>query len=405
MNINTNYVPVAGTFSKDSRFFGGRFPFHYVESASGCQIKGDNGKWYIDWISGLGASLVGYGHNDLTAYVAQCLAKGNGLSLPSYLEYQAAEKLCKLLNDHVTYWTSVPLQVRWVNTGSDACNAAIRLARAVTGKTVIANSGYRGWSDQFVSATPPAWGIPREYEQNIMPFNFGEMPPDAPSYAAVILEQPLGTPPKGYYQQLRGFCDNHKCLLIIDEVVTGLRYALGGVSELYGIQPDLMCLGKALSAGQPLAALVGPTDYLQWFARTDPVFVSGTNAGNVGGLAAADWLLSQFDENDVAYLWHIGKRLIEKMSAAGAPIHGDAVRSIFTFNNDYEKAYFIWQMAENGIIMNRPNFPTLAHTENIVDSTAYAAQRVMRDIQSYGQEALEIIVGKANLPVVLFRNR
>jgi len=171
--MNTNFVPMAGTFSKDTKMYGGRFPFKYIEAGSGCMVRGDNKKWYTDYVSGLGANLVGYAQHEMTGYINEMLRLGNGFSLASKLEYQAAEKLATMLGKHVKYWHNEPLQVRWVNTGSDACNAAIRLARAVTGRSMIASYGYHGWPDQFIANTPPAHGIPDTVKHDIISFNYG----------------------------------------------------------------------------------------------------------------------------------------------------------------------------------------------------------------------------------------
>jgi len=143
MIVNEN-IPVAGTFSKDSAFYGKNFQLRYFEEGSGARVKGDNGKWYIDWVCALGANFLGYGNTGWEQYVNMWLRKGTAFSLPHRLEYEVATKLCGLLNKNIVHWQATPLQVRWVKTGSDACDAAIRLARAVTGKSYILSYGYHG---------------------------------------------------------------------------------------------------------------------------------------------------------------------------------------------------------------------------------------------------------------------
>jgi len=405
-----SFVPCAGTFSKSAHFYGARFPFQYITNADGAYIQGNDSKWYLDWVSGLGASLYGYANYEINTYVQSWLARGNGLSLPSEIEYSAAEKLAGLLSANVPGWSGQHLQARWVTSGSEACAAAIRLARAVTGKQHILSYGYHGGASDFVAMTPPAHGIPKATSSYMSAIKYGSIPDldfhdGSGNIAAVILEQGLEEPSPDYYPHLRKFCDDNQCLLIMDEVVTGLRYGLCGASGLYGVLPDLVCMGKAISAGHPLAALVGPKQYMDWFARVDPVFVSSTNAGNVGGLAAADWILSHWTQRSVDYIWQIGAQLITGMNEAGVTTIGHAPRSLLMFVDDYEKAYFIWGMAQRGYVMNRPNFPTMAHVKSLVERTLSAAREVQGEIEKLGPEGLRAEIAEHELPFVLFRNR
>jgi glutamate-1-semialdehyde 2,1-aminomutase len=406
MQINRDYVPVAGTFSKDTRMFGGDYPIKYIKQALGSQVQDQDGRWYTDWVSGLGANLVGFSNFELTQYIIKHLRRGNGFSLPSQLEYKAAERLVSMLSNHIAHWRNTELQVRWVNSGSDACTAAIRLARSATGRTLVCSFGYHGWGDQFIANTPPAHGIPDSIKHDIISFNYGEMPATAAPLAAVILEHPLNDSidARAYYQELREFCDNNGCLLIIDEVVTGLRYALGGVCELYDIQPDIVCMGKGLSAGHPLAAIIASKDLMTWFSRVDPVFVSGTNIGSVAGLAAANWLMLHYNSVDVLHIAKIGGDLKAGLAERGVPVLGDNARHILNFTDEYQRAYFIQEMASYGVIMNRPNFATTAHGAGAIASTLQAVEWAMKDINSLSPEQIKARVGD-QLPMVLFRNR
>jgi len=413
-------VPVAGTFSKDKMFFS-KLPFEYIVEMDGALIKGNDNQWYVDWVCGLGANILGQGpgkrDNGFNEYVAMHARKGVAGSLPYRLEYQAAEKLTNMLSKYVPGWAGVPLQVRWVLSGSDACNAAIRLARAVTSNPYIVSIGYHGWADSFIAATPPAHGIPPYWYEYTILADYGAaletLNVEHRPVGAVIVEQPSVDPPRIYYDQLREWCYQHDALLIVDEVVTGLRYGLGGVCERYGVQPDLICMGKALGNGYPIAALVGPREYMDWFnpglrPDGDPVFVSSTNVGYTAGLAAADYMLSNWKQKDVDYLWDTGNQLMDGLRELQLPIIGHGPRSLVNFDNDYARAYFMREMAQRGVIINRPNFVCRAHTARDVEITLLAARGV---VEKMSREP--IVDGKYptydiqenELPLRMFRNR
>jgi glutamate-1-semialdehyde 2,1-aminomutase/spore coat polysaccharide biosynthesis protein SpsF len=189
--------------------------------------------------------------------------------------------------------------------------------------------------------------------------------------------------------------------LILDEVVTGLRYGLGGAAELYGIQPDIICMGKALGNGVPISCMVGHREYFDWFSRNDPVFVSSTHFGNPLGLAAADAVLNIWGEEQVDQIWEIGKKLMFALEAAGLRVKGDPPRSLLQFDNPYDRAYFIVGMRDRGILMNRPNIPNLAHTEADVEMTEKAALEITTEMKRIDTEELM----RDRLPRVLFEGR
>jgi len=407
-------TPIAGTFSKDPSFWGGNFPVQHITRGKGCYVWDQNQRAYIDWVSGLGAVLLGYDDSKcgFSNYIAMFARNGNGFSLPHYLENEVAERLVTLLGPRVPGWHGVPLQVRWVKTGSDSCNAAIRLARAVMGKDVIYSYGYHGWADDFISITPPAYGIVAR-GNSIRPLDEGmiPLPPEGKgTVAAVILEHGIGDLGPEYYRKLRAWCDDNQAMLIMDEVVTGFRYALGGVCEKFDIEPDLICIGKALGNGYPIAALVGPAEYMKRFSDNSPVFVSSTNAGDTVSLAAANYFLSHWNEKAVAYIWEKGEQLLSDLKHVGYNIIGHPPRSLLTFSNPYAKAYFIRKMADNGILMNRPNFPTMEHSGKDVAHTVVTARRILHDMLALSDDelkrtVLEMVGGEDGMPTVLFARR
>lgn len=405
--MKTDYLSYSGTFSKNPEFFGFE-PGLTITEAHGSKIKLSTGEWLTDWISGLGASILGYAPHAFTSAISnQLLWTGPALSLPHHLEYEAAEKLCYLLGYSVPGWQADNLAVRWGKTGSDATTMAVRLARAVTGRHwILAFKGhYHGWGNWTVGRTPPAHGV---YGPGVTEVNWGDREALAETMdsdlACVIFEVGIADPDPEYLRLLRRLCHDHGVLLIVDEVVTGLRYGMGGACERYGIEPDLVCMGKALGNGMPISALVGPREYMDWFRRDDPVFCSSTHFGEPISLAAADYVISNWSPEKVAHLWWLGAELIEGMRGAGWQCIGHGARSLMTFDSDEERAFFIQGMRARGHLFNRPNFPTLATTEQDVISAVEAAREVRADLEQLGAEELKRAV-EGKLPRVLFRGR
>lgn len=400
-----NPLPIAATFSKAPSFWGKDFQPSSLIMGNGARVLGNDQRWYLDWVSALGANVLGYGNDAFLARVSHQLALGAGFTLPHYLEQQVAEKLVNVLGNHVPGWSPEGLGIRFGKTGTDATTMAVRLARAATGCMRVLSYGYHGWGDWSVGATPPHWGVADPYTVDI-PFNDldtlgGYLGLALNPVAAVILEQPITDPEPDYYNAVRRLCDEHGTLLIIDEVVTWPRYGLGGACERYGIEPDIICLGKGLGNGLPISAIVGRREYFDWFSREDPVFVSSTHFGEAVGLAAADAVLELFGENEVNHIWDIGVSLNARLFEAGWDIVGHPPRSILQFKSKAERAYFIAKMRDQGILINRPNLPNLAHTMDDVLATGLAATKARK-----GMAQVDVEAEMADrLPRVLFEGR
>lgn len=406
-----------GTFSKSPLAWGFEEEL-CVEEAHGVRVRLSDGKEYIDWVSGLGSNLLGYGvyNNAYAKAIINQLGKGGGsLSLPSLLEQQVAEKLAHLLEVNTPGWQGQKLGVRFAKTGSDTTTMAVRLARAITGKSGIlcVKGGYHGWGDWTVARTEPAYGVTDTEGLYTEDFDFNNV---ASLYraadilkdfgiAAVIIEQGLEKPADHFYEEVRAFCDNQKCLLIMDEIVTGLRYGLGGACGLYGIEPDLVCMGKALGNGLPVSALIGRKEYMDRFARVDPVFCSSTFWGESLGIAAADVVLNEWGEKQIQYIWELGEKLQAGLDEAGWTVIGDPPRSLLTFKRPEHQAFFIHSMREQGFLMNRPNFPTLAHTREDVDLTIEAVRVAKENLDAMIERGVLGEWAKGKLPRVLFSNR
>lgn len=405
-------LPVAATFSKDPKFWGKDFEPKALTYGDGVSVHGTDGKLYLDWISALGANLLGYAvaadgspQFEWLNRVQLAIAEGVAFSLPHVLERQVAEKFVGLLGSRVPGWTPDGLGVRFGKSGSDACSMAIRLARAATGRTRVLSSGYHGWHDAFVSTTSPAWGV--TWPQHVENLEFGKVAGllrMATDVAAVIIEQPVQDAEPGYWKELRRCCDRFGALLILDEVVTWPRFALGGAAELYGIEPDICCYAKALGNGMPISAIVGRREYFEWFARNDPVFVSSTSFGEAVSLAAVDAVLDLWNQAGVDHLWMIGRTLMKGLQEVGYNVIGHPPRSLLQFRSNAERGYFIAGMRDRGVLINRPNLPNLSHSLADVELTVKGASEVRREIDALGPDGIAArMAGKE--PAVLFENR
>jgi glutamate-1-semialdehyde 2,1-aminomutase len=415
-------LAMTGTFSKSPLAWG--LPAGLaVTHAHGSMVKLNDEKWYHDWPCALGPNLLGYGQTNEPWYnaVKEQLKDGAAYSLPSALEAEAAELLCNMLVDWQGHeCTAVAkLQVRFCKTGTEANQIAVKLARGVTGKhgIIAMEGGYHGWADWSQADEKPGHGVTPS-EGNYLArakFNDSRSLSEAASrlwdrgkvkVAAVIIEQPLEPPEPDYYDNVKRFCQTHGALLIMDEVVTGLRYGGGGASGYYGIRPDIVTMGKGLGNGVPIGAVVGHKSLMYWFARQNPVFASSTFWGEALGLAAAIAVINQWDTGTVKRLQDLNEQIQAAFDDAGWQTKGDMARSLVVPTNDSEHAFMIQGFLDEAHLVNRPNFACLAQADVGGIEALREAARVVRAkyIAALERGVLaELVQGK--FPRPLFVNR
>jgi len=272
---------------------GGTPPF--VASARGATLRDEDGNEYIDFVASYGPLLFGHAPDFVTDAIAAAAVRGTTYGGPTRLEAELAELIVKLV-------PSIEM-VRMVNSGSEATTSAVRLARGATGRTKVVKCAgcFHGSVDSLLVAggsgvatlgIPDTAGVPQSVaaETIVVEFNDSGAMEDAFSkfgeqIAAVILE-PLPAnmgvvpPTAGYLQQVRDLTTRHGALLIFDEVISGFRVAAGGAQQLYGITPDLTCLGKIVGGGVPCGAYGGRRDIMEQLAPVGPVYQAGTLSGN-----------------------------------------------------------------------------------------------------------------------------
>lgn len=282
----------------------GVYPTH-VTHGKGCVLVDVERRRYIDFICGLGANLLGYGAQPVTDALQETLYGGWAHSLPTHHELEAAE-LVKEMFPFIDC-------VKFLKTGTEACMAAVRIARTQTGRPFILSEGYHGWSDDFVSLTPPAHGV------NVGPYtmkleNLSEITSDV---AGVIVEPVIcdaSEERKVWLEALRKRCTEVGALLIFDEVITGFRFKNFSVSKCFDVTPDIICLGKAIANGLPLALVGGSYAVM----NSVPYFVSSTFAGEVLSLTAAKAVmrtLMKRGKYDIDHLWDRGQAWINYFNA------------------------------------------------------------------------------------------
>ena len=369
------------TLSKaPSQFVNGVYP-KYLASGRGCRVTDVDGHEYVDYPMALGAILLGHAHPVVVEAVRRQVAEGTLFTLMHPLEVEVAERLCAI----------VPCaeQVRFVKNGSDATAAAVRVARAYTGRERVAYCGYHGWHDWFAVTTPRSAGIPAALGPLVRPFAWNDaeslarvLAEHPGEYAAVILEAPGVDPAPGFLAAVRAHADRAGAVFVWDEIVTGLRWAPGGAQERYGVTPDLACFGKALGNGLPIAAVLGRRALMAEFER---VFVSMTYGGDVLALAAARAVLDTIaTEPVIPHLWTLGERWLAgaraAIAASGVPMRvgGHAPRSHFEFDDagDYGgqevRGLLLQECVKRGVLFGVPIFMTWSHDDVAVDQTLAA---------------------------------
>jgi glutamate-1-semialdehyde 2,1-aminomutase/spore coat polysaccharide biosynthesis protein SpsF len=279
----------------------------FLVRALGSHVWDADGNEYIDFPMALGPIILGYGYPAVDEAVRRQLAQGVSYSLPHPLEIEVAEQLAEM----------VPCaeMARFGKNGSDATAGAVRLARAYTGRDMIACCGYHGWQDWYIGTTTFNRGVPEAVAQLTATFEYNNIESleriltrNRKRVAAVILE-PMGVvePEGNFLQQVRELCSREGCLLIFDEVITGFRLARGGAQEYFGVVPDLACFGKAMANGYPLSAIVGPREIMKYFEQT---FFSFTFGGEALSLAASLATMKEIAEKEVlAHNWEQGGKI------------------------------------------------------------------------------------------------
>ena len=269
----------------------------FAKRAKGASIQDIDGNWYVDLVNSLAAITIGYGDRDISRAVKKQLSKGVIYSLPGTLEAEVASLIIELI-------PSAEL-VRFGKNGTDATSAAVRLARAHTGRDLLAVCGYHGWQDWYIGSTTRDKGVPAATKSLTKSFKFNdteslsELISESPQQFAAVIMEPMNVsfPEKHFLQEVRRLCDDNGIVLIFDETITGFRFASGGAQELFNVIPDLSTFGKGIANGFPLSAVVGKRQIMK---EMEEIFFSGTFGGELLSLAAAKVVLEKHKKMNIA---------------------------------------------------------------------------------------------------------
>jgi len=282
-----------------------------IERGAGCRVWDIDGNEFVEFGSGLRANTLGHGFEPVVRAVQRYLADGVGFVRPHRLEREAAERLIDLIPSAE--------MVKFGVNGSDATSAAVKLARAYTGRDMIAvcrQHPFFSTDDWFIVTTPMSAGIPDSVRPLTVQFSYNDLASLEALFevhpgqiAAVVLEAETVEPPvPGFFAGLRELCDRNGALLVLDEIITGFRWHERGAQYLYSIEPDLCTFGKGIANGLPLSALAGRRDVMRLGGHVDDAdrvfLLSLTAGGQPWALAAMLAVIDTFEQEGIAGQLH-----------------------------------------------------------------------------------------------------
>jgi glutamate-1-semialdehyde aminotransferase len=391
-------VTQTGSKRPDS-FAPGRFPT-YLARGKGSHVWDVDGNEYIDCFMACGPAILGYCYPTVDRAIAEQLKRGIIFSRPTALEVEVAELLTEMI--------PCAEAVRFLKGGAEANSAALRMARAYTGREMALVCGYRGWHDQWaVLRDPPLPGIPRALSSLTYGFQHNDLDSlqaafDAhPQQVAAVMIDPVQRygPEPGFLEGIREMTHRHGAVLVFDEIVTGFRVARGGAQEYYHVTPDVGVFAKGIANGMPLSAVVGSRDILR---AGDAV--SLTYGDEALSLAAAKAALTVQMEEDVSgHIWRVGHILMDAIQVAiddtSVPFEIGGISPMAAFvetgrfkggaiqAEDQRRAwtYLLAELARHGVIFRRnANFLlSYMHTDEDIAHLALAFATVFADLAEH----------------------
>ncbi len=390
----------------------------FIVRGRGAQIEDADGHKYIDYVMSWGPLIHGHAPKGLLKVLAETASRGTSFGAPTALETRLAQRVAMLV-------PSIE-RVRFVNSGTEAAMSALRVARAATtrDKIIKFEGCYHGHADSFLvqagsGATtlgiPTSPGVPAAAAADTLTARYNDLESvqrvadqHAGQIAAIFVEPIAGnmglvTPREGFLGGLRAICDRHGILLVFDEVISGFRASTGGAQKVFGVRPDLTCLGKIIGGGLPVGAYGGRADLMALVAPAGPVYQAGTLSGNPLAMAAGLWALEELSPRLYKHLAKLGGALAAGLAdaarAAGVPLQVNAFGSLLTpfFSDrpvrDYRSALtadtgayarFFRGMLARGIYLPPSQFEAWfisgAHSPRDIDKTVKAARDAMKGV-------------------------
>jgi glutamate-1-semialdehyde 2,1-aminomutase len=389
---------------RPTRYANGISPVYAVR-ARGARFWDVDGHEYIDWVSAIGAIILGYCDPIVDEAVCRQISLGTMYSINHELEVELAEELSR----------TIPCadMVRYAKCGGEACAIAVRIARGVTGRDTVLFCGYHGWHDWYLAANLAAGanldihlfpgiepvGVPQALAGTALPFPYGDLAAfgqildDHKGKVAAVIMEPLRSelPPVGYLEEVHSLCDHYGVLLIFDEVSCGFRLRIGGVQEYTGVTPDIAVFGKSISNGYPMAAVAGKREVMEPAGR---MFISSTYWSDTIGLRAALTTIQELRRRAVpAYLDRLGREIQTRLNRVaketGAPVRcgGLTVHPVLKFDVEGPTlqaklaTLYIQEMAKRGCHGYASFYLNAAQGPAEVDQTVGAAREVFQVIR------------------------
>jgi len=392
----------------------------FVKEAKGAYLYDEDGNTLIDYINSWGPMLLGHAFEPVVNAVIEKTQKGTSFGMPTEIETEIA-KLAVSMVPNID-------KIRFVNSGTEACMSAVRLARGFTGKDkIIKFAGcYHGHSDSFLIqagsgaitfGTPNSPGVTKGTAKDTLLARYNDLnnvaeliEANTNEIACIIIEPVAGNmgcipPVEGFLEGLRNLCDANNILLVFDEVMTGFRLAKGGAQELYNIKADIVCFGKVIGGGMPVGAFAARDEIMNFLAPVGPVYQAGTLSGNplamAAGLAMLNTINSDIElfkrlEEKTAYL-HKGlskvlgeNNIVHTINRVGSMISVhfsednvvDFETSAYGNNETFKK--FFHGMLKQGIYIAPSAFETWFITDALtyqdLDATIIAVQKVIGNL-------------------------
>jgi glutamate-1-semialdehyde 2,1-aminomutase len=388
---------------RSERFLPGLWPAYYSK-AKGCQIWDLDGHEYYDFAQmGVGSCILGYADRDVNSAVMKAVADGSMSTLNCKEEVELAEKLISL---HP--WSSM---ARFARTGGEACSIAVRIARAASGRQKVAFCGYHGWHDWYLSSNLSnksnldeqllpgldTLGVPDNLKNTALPFNYNkisELKEHIDHYpneiGCIIMEPVRGNHPEpGFLEEVKEISKRIGAVLIFDEVTSGFRMNVGGIHLNYGVNPDVIILGKALGNGYPISAIVGTKEVMDYAQST---FISSTfwteRVGFCAALATIDKMeKKRVPEKLIEYGILINKGWEDSAKKHMLDINISGIPplthiSFETTNPLAIQTLYAQEMLKKGFLQGSSVYTTYAYSEEIIDKFIKNTDEVFALIES-----------------------
>ena len=411
----------AHTYAKGDDQFPSTAP-GFIARGEGSHVWDVDGNEFIEFGSGLRAVTLGHGYRPVVEAACRALQLGTNFVRPAALEVEAAEKVLGLIGTGE--------MIKFAKNGSDVTTAALKLARAVTGRDLLgvcAEQPFFSTDDWFIGTTAMNAGIPHAISSMTLKFNFNDLASakklfdDYPNkIACLFLEAETVTPPApGFLQGLLDLCHTNGALLVLDEMITGFRWHNAGAQGLYQFQPDISCFGKAMGNGLSISAMIGKREFMSrgglCHDKERVFLLSTTHGAETHHLAAAMAVVDAYQSHDViGHMNRVGSNLsagvTEVVRELGMQdffqLAGRKGNLVFATLDDKKqrsqpfRTLFLQEMARQGILT--PSFVvSYAHSDADIDRTIECTRRALQVYQRALTDGVEkYIVGPSVKPVL-----